>query len=131
MNQQNDFEGLPLENAEEQTEALAESKTDESTTEKNENSSKKKKSKAKKVLLWILIVVLVLILSGIITVFALIQKGKSSLLNIESMKIEPGSIISETDVDDDGKTIEFQGKKYTYNEDMTAILCIGVDTEKF
>lgn len=130
MNQQNDFENTPLE------ENLGITETSENTNEEltDENSKQapiKKKGKLKKILLWVLIILLILILAGVITVFALIQKGKNSLLNIESMNINPGSTISEVEVDDDGKTVEYQGKKYTYNEDMTAILCIGVDTDKF
>ena len=137
MNQQNDFENTPLEENKEELGISTENVTNdinlnETPLDTAETFSKKKqKGKVKKVLLWILIVFLVLILSGIITVFALIQKGKSSLLNVESMNINPGSTISEVDIDDDGKTVEFQGKKYIYNEDMTAILCIGVDTERF
>ena len=131
MNQQNDFENTPLEENSEISETSEKNTAEELTDENSNQAPKKKKGKLKKILLWILIVLLVLILSGVITVFALIQKGKSSLLKVESMNINPGSTISEVEVDDDGKTVEFQGKKYTYNEDMTAILCIGVDTEKF
>ena len=127
MNQQNDFENTPLE---ENTDTLSEKSTEEQDGQKgNTETPKKKKGKAKKILLWILIVFLVLILSGILTVFILIQKGKSSLLNVESMKIDPGSAISEVEVEDDGKTIEFQGKKYRYNENITSVLCIGVDRD--
>jgi len=127
MNQQNDFEKQPIEDNIENTDAPVIEKD-----EKQEPAKKvKKKSKVKKVLLWILIVFLILILSGIITIFILIQKGKSSLLNVESMHLNPGSVISDVEVEDDGKTIEYQGKKYKYNENMTSILCIGVDKENF
>lgn len=130
MNQQNDFENTPLEENKENTDNLPKDSTEAQETQKeNTKTPKKGKGKAKKILLWILIVVLVLILSGILTVFILIQKGKSSLLNVESMKIDPGSTISEVEVEDDGKTIEFQGKKYRYNENITSVLCIGVDRE--
>lgn len=149
MSEQNDFENLPmeensaiedqLETTELNKETAEESlKIKEDVAEINEldtvqeskpKKSKKKKSKVKKVLLWILIVFLVLILSGVITLFILIQKGKSSLLNIESMDLNPGEVISDLEVDDNGRTIEYNGKKYTYNENMTAILCIGVDKE--
>ncbi len=132
MSQQNDFENSPLNEEVEQSSFSSENIIDNTgisfvTVE----PSVKKKGKLKKILLWILIVLLVLILSGVLTVFILIQKGKSSLLNVESMNINPGSTISDVEVDDDGKIVEFQGKKYVYNEDMTAILCIGVDTNEF
>ena len=130
---------ISLENPE-----LAEEKSDKNSIEDNvtedivvnddseevkPKKKKKKKSKIKKILLWILIVFLVLILSGIITLFILIQKGKSSLLNIDGMNLDPGDVISNLEVEDNGKTIEYNGKKYTYNDNMTAILCIGVDKE--
>ncbi|MBE6762662.1 MAG: hypothetical protein E7551_10335 [Ruminococcaceae bacterium] len=132
MSQQNDFENAPLNEEVEQSSFSSENIIDNTgisfvTVE----PSVKKKGKLKKILLWILIVLLVLILSGVLTVFILIQKGKSSLLNVESMNINPGSTISDVEVDDDGKIVEFQGRKYVYNEDMTAILCIGVDTNEF
>lgn len=123
MNQQNDFENEPLQKNKPDV-------NNDETLLKNEKPISKK-SKLKKVLLCILIVIIVFILSGILTVFILIQKGKSSLLNVESMNINPGSTISEVEVDDDGKTIEFHGKKYRYNENITSILCMGVDTENF
>lgn len=88
-----------------------------------------KKKKTKKILFWILISFLSLLLIGIVTVFILIQVGKGSLLSTESMEFNPGSAISDLDVEDEGKTIEYNGQKYTYNENMTAILCIGVDKE--
>lgn len=132
MSQQNDFENAPLNEEVEQSSFSSENIIDNTgisfvTVE----PSVKKKGKLKKILLWILIVLLVLILSGVLTVFILIQKGKSSLLNVESMNINPGSTISDVEVDDDGKIVEFKGRKYVYNEDMTAILCIGVDTNEF
>ena len=94
-------------------------------------TKKVKKRKTKKILLWILIVILVLLLSGVLTVVLLIQSGKNSLLNTDNMVIKPNSSVTQVEIDDDGKTVEFEGKKYTYNENMTAILCIGVDKENF
>ena len=137
MNQQSDFKNAPSEENSAAISPLAEGITDivaenEHTVQKvGDAPVKKKNRKIKKILLWIIIVFLVLILSGILTVFILIQKGKSSLLGVDSMKIDPSGSVSEVEVDDDGKTVEFNGKKYVYNEDMTAILCIGVDKDKF
>lgn len=137
MNQQSDFKNAPSEENSDAISPLAEGITDivaenEHTVQKvGDAPVKKKNRKIKKILLWIIIVFLVLILSGILTVFILIQKGKSSLLGVDSMKIDPSGSVSEVEVDDDGKTVEFNGKKYVYNEDMTAILCIGVDKDKF
>lgn len=131
MSQQNDFENSSLNEGTEQNSVVNSNNERIAFVTEDSFFTKRKKDKLKKVILWILIIFLVLILSGVITVLALIQKGKSSLLNVESMNINPGSTISELETDDDGKTVEFQGKKYSYNENMTAILCIGVDTDKF
>ncbi|MBO5106516.1 MAG: LCP family protein [Clostridia bacterium] len=132
MNQQNDSQNSPLNGDDnEKLNTMEEIKTDEVAENSESSKPQKKKSKLKKILLWILIILLVLILSGVLTVFILIEKGKSSLLNVESMKIDPSGSVSEIEVEDDGKTVEFEGKKYIYNEDMTAILCIGVDKEEF
>ncbi len=139
MSQQNDFENLPMdendskENVVDAT--LEESAANQVISEEEKDSvkdkkpKKKKKSKVKKILLWILIVFLVIILSGVITIFVMIQIGKSSLLNIDGMNLDPSGVISNLEVEDNGKTIEYNGKKYVYNENMTAILCIGVDKE--
>ena len=149
MNQQNNFENIPFEDnnieAKENPETLDLNEVNsadevaaedfviddskENAPKEKPEKRKKKKSKIKKILLWILIVLLVLILSGVVTLFVLIQKGKSSLLNIDGMNLNPGSVISNREVEDEGRTIEYNGKKYAYNEDMTAILCIGVDKE--
>ncbi len=137
MNQQSDFKNTPSEENSDAINPSVEDTTD--ITTENEHTVqnvgdvpvKKKNRKIKKILLWILIVFLILILFGVLTVFILIQKGKSSLLEVDSMKIDPSGSVSEVEVDDDGKTVEFNGKKYVYNEDMTAILCIGVDKDEF
>ena len=126
MNQQNnDFENNDLNNR-----AIGFMFSDNPLNSISKNE-KRKKCKAKKILLWILIVVLVLLLSGVLTVILLIQSGKNSLLNTDNMVIKPNSSVTQVEIDDDGKTVEFEGKKYTYNENMTAILCIGVDKEYF
>ena len=100
MNQQNNSQNLPIEDT---AENLTNTTEEKAVSDNPEN----KKSKVKKVLLWILIVLLVLILSGAVTVAVLIQKGKTSLLNTESMDMNPGSIISDVVVEDDGRTIEY------------------------
>lgn len=99
--------------------------------EKHSVTYRPKKKRWKKVLFWILISFLILMLAIGITVFTLIEVGKSSLLNTESMKLDPGSGVSNTEVEQDGKTLTYSGKRYVYNENMTTILCIGVDRESF
>lgn len=85
----------------------------------------KKKSKVGKVLLIILCVILGLILAGGCTVFALKIIGEKKMT--ESTVTVPEVVPSEVAVEDDGKTITYQGKKYRYNEENINILCMGVD----
>lgn len=37
----------------------------------------------------------------------------------------------QAETENDGKTVNYLGKQWVYNENMVAILCIGVDTEQF
>ena len=85
----------------------------------------KKKSKAGKVLLIILCVILGLILAGGCTVFALKMIGEKKMT--ESVVVAPETVPAEATVEEDGKTITYQGKKYRYNEENINILCMGVD----
>lgn len=89
------------------------------------------KKKTKKVLLILLVVVLVLALAVVGTVFGLIQSGKISLLNTDDMNINPGDSVSDVQVEEDGKTVDYGGTRYVYNDNMTTVLCIGVDEESF
>lgn len=92
---------------------------------------RKKLGKPQKIILTVLIVILVLILSGILTVYILIETGRRSLLNTDNMSMDLSSTISDAKVEDDGKTIIHNGKRYVYNENMTTVLFIGVDQEDF
>lgn len=85
----------------------------------------KKKSKAGKVLLIIICVILGLILAGGCTVFALKMIGEKKMT--ESTVTAPEVVPSEVAIEDDGKTVTYQGKRYRYNEENINILCMGVD----
>ena len=92
---------------------------------------RKKLGKPQKIILTILIVILVLLLSGILTVFILIETGRKSLLNTDNMSMDLSSTASDAKVEEDGKTIISNGKRYVYNENMTTTLFMGVDQEDF
>lgn len=87
--------------------------------------------KIKKLCLWVVAVIasLALLLGG--TLFVMIKVGKASLLDNESMKLEVGSKVSDVQVEQDGTTLDYGGKRYVYNENMTTVLCMGVDEESF
>lgn len=69
------------------------------------------------------ILLVILIIVG--TVFTLLEIGKNKLLNQGS-----GSIVLPNTENIDSKNIIYNGKKYKYNENITSILLMGIDTEK-
>ena len=91
------------------------------------HSGKSKMKKWQKVLLIILSVVIILTASAI----ALVKTGKNSLLKSGKMDMNPGNEVINAVTDDDGKTVIYQGKKYKYNNNITNILCVGVDKDTF
>lgn len=100
--------------------------------EQPEKGKKRKKfSKKKKVLLGILFGFLGLLAALVITVLILVAVGKSSLLDRTGMKLDPSDAVSGAVVENDGMDVEYAGTKYRYNQDMTGILCIGVDRDTF
>lgn len=84
-----------------------------------------KRSKTKKVLLWIGLsfVALILVIAIVLSVFVLI--GKKSLLGFSG--IDASQTVSDSVVEDDGKTVFYNDQKYIYNENITAVLFMGVD----
>lgn len=100
------------------------------TDVKTEKKSKKSRLKKwQKILLWILIVILIFVFALGATALGLYFSGKGSLLNNESMKIDSADSPDNLQVEQNGKNIIYNGKKYAYNENMTTILCMGVDKE--
>lgn len=69
------------------------------------------------------ILLVILVIVG--TIFSLLEIGKNKLLNQGS-----GSIVLPNTENTDSKNIIYNGKKYKYNENVTSILLMGVDTEK-
>lgn len=92
---------------------------------------KQGKSKLKKTVFWVLISLLIFVLIIAIVLASLYYSGKFSLLNIDGMKVDPNGAVSDLEIEQDGKTVIYAGKKYLYNEDITTILCMGVDEERF
>lgn len=103
------------------------------TPVKNSSSHKKEKKKKKlwlKILIGILIGLIVLILSGIITLFVLINVGKGAMLDANKTAIINVPTYVQQ-VEQDGKTIVYNGKTYKYNEAITSILFMGIDRDQF
>lgn len=83
--------------------------------------------KSKKTALIILCCVLVFVIVAVGTVGYLWFSGKNRLFKND------GNIISDIGVEavvNQDNTVVYNGKIYKYNENVTAILCIGVDNEK-
>lgn len=93
----------------------------------NNLENKKRKINAKKVLLCIAVSFLAILLILSATLFILIKLGKGSLLSNTGIDINTASNVSNTVIEDDGKTVIYKDEVYKYNENMTAVLCMGVD----
>ncbi len=99
--------------------------------DKGVKKTKNRLSSGKKALIIVPSVFLGLIAVLLVAAIILVQIGKSNMLNTESMMIDPGQNVSDVTVSDGGKNVTYGNKVYAYNENMTAILCIGVDREEF
>lgn len=90
----------------------------------HKNGKKKKKmKKSKKIILGILCTFLSLIVLVVSGVAMLIYDGSKQMLNTDYSISGPEGV----DVQNKGQYVEYNGKKYEFNENMTSILCIGVD----
>lgn len=80
------------------------------------------------VLGWILGVILALLLCLTIVVTTSCHCGLQTLTDYEYMDIKAPEISDATiHVSDQGKSVTYNNTKYTFNSDMTTILCMGVD----
>lgn len=78
-----------------------------------------------KVLVVLLCIFIGLLFGAVGVFFGLRAKGKEQLQkNSEETVI---SAPSQVQVENEGKTVVYNGKKYCYNEDIISILCMGID----
>ena len=94
----------------------------------HKRKSKRRNKKRKKALSIILISIATIIAILLGTFFALFLSGKNQLVNhkdtvIDFSQVEEDIIASE----EDGKSITYKGEEYVYNDDVTTILCMGID----
>lgn len=99
-------------------------RTDTETTATDTQKSKPKRSRVKKVLLILLILLLVLLLAAGGTVAWMYRQGQKDLLTPEPPVITPPETLVDSN---DGDRVVYNGVAYEYNENVTAILVIGVD----
>lgn len=87
---------------------------------------KKKKKKGKKIALALLLVFLLIIGGSAGAFIGLQRKGQQKLVSYDNVIIES---IDEAVVENDGKTVIYNGKTYRLNENITSIACMGVDKD--
>ncbi|MEE0945922.1 MAG: LCP family protein [Acutalibacteraceae bacterium] len=87
--------------------------------------NKKVMSKGKKIALWIVCSFTAVILAVAVTAVSLWYSGRSSMTDNDVI-INNGNATQSTDEN----SVEYQGKKYKYNDNMTTVLCMGIDNEK-
>ena len=76
----------------------------------------------------VLMVLVMLVLFGAITFLVMELQGRKAMH--ASSKEETGITAPEVEdvvVENDGEYITYKGEKYTYNENITSVLCMGVD----
>ena len=82
--------------------------------------------KVRKIIL-ICLLVAVVILTPIVVITVLGQRSMHEE-KVDSVRMASAPISEEAVVENGGKTISYKGDTYLYNENITAILCMGVDS---
>ena len=93
-------------------------------------SDRRTKWSRRQIVLRIFLILLCCLAAVVVFLFIFRAGGSRQLKRAASMS---GAITApeQAETDDNGKTVTYQGKQWIYNENMVAILCIGVDTEQF
>lgn len=97
------------------------------------HKKKHKKNKPLKIIGIVLSVIAAILIICVSTVLIFNQVGKNAMHNYEEMTIEPSPKIADAIelIDDKGKTIEYKGKTYSFNEDVATVVFLGIDTKDF
>ena len=92
------------------------------------NAPQKEEKKKKKALLIILIILAVLlVLAAAFTISNLI--GKNAAHDYDDMTINVDGIRDFDAIDENGKTIEYKGETYNFNEAVAGVVLLGIDAE--
>lgn len=108
---------------------FSDSNTEPTTSEKeilpeNEKSTKKKLKKWQKILIIILCILLSLVILIVGSFYTLWLIGRAKMLN-KDVVIKPDKTIN-VQIEDDN-TVIYNGSRYKYNENITSVLCMGID----
>lgn len=90
------------------------------------NMRHKKSNKRKKLIFKILLIILIVIAIIMATAYGLFLTGKHQMTSTKDTVIKPPTS-SDIASEQDGKVVNYKGKTYTLNENMTSILCMGID----
>ena len=93
----------------------------------SETKSKKKLKKWQKIIIIILAILLSLVILLVGSFYTLWLIGRSRLLN-KNVVLKPDKGI-EVQIEDDN-TVIYNGNRYKYNENITTVLCMGIDNYK-
>ena len=108
---------------------FSDSNTEPTTSEKeilpeNEKTTKKKLKKWQKILIIILCILLSLVILIVGSFYTLWLIGRAKMLN-KDVVIKPDKTIN-VQIEDDN-TVIYNGSRYKYNENITSVLCMGID----
>lgn len=79
----------------------------------------------------VLMVLFLLILLAVIAFLGMQIVGKNAMHATETVGVEKTALESEdVEIEDNGDVIVYKGETYRYNENITSVLCMGVDTEE-
>ncbi len=83
------------------------------------------------ILAWFFGIILALLLIALIAFLIMRGVGMKKLTNYESMDMT-APVIDNAGIhlNDNGKNVFYKGKEYSFNEDITSIMCIGVDRDE-
>ena len=86
--------------------------------------------KRKKRLKWVLMILVLILLLLVVLFLALKVLGENAMLGRKDEAVEMTAPEQENIIlEDEGETITYKGETYLYNENVTAVLCMGIDRE--
>ncbi len=94
------------------------------STDNNQEAPKKRLKKWQKIIIIILAVILSLVILLVGSFYTLWLIGRSRLLN-KDVVLKPDKGIN-VQIEDDN-TVIYNGNRYKYNENITSVLCMGID----
>lgn len=102
-------------------------KQNDEVLNQDQKEKKPKLNKWIKIAIAILGALLSLVIISVSTVFIMYISGKSNLTENNDIVISTPDTDLNVEIDDSGKTVTYNGKKYIYNDNITTVLFLGID----